>query len=139
MDCIFCKIVAGDIPASIIYEDEVCMAFLDIRPINTGHTLVIPKVHHPYLHELDEETGAHIFKVAMKIERAIRASDIKAEGTNLLQNNGKVAFQEVFHVHLHVIPRVKGDKMRFVIRQTPLPSRSRLNETALEIGKKLNA
>jgi histidine triad (HIT) family protein len=140
-DCIFCKIVQGKMPASKVYEDEVCMAFLDIRPVNTGHTLIIPKAHHPYLHELDENTGAHLFKIAMQIEKAIRASEIKVEGTNILQNNGKVAFQEVFqevfHVHLHVIPRLKGDKMRFIIRQRPFPNREQLDDTAQIISNHL--
>lgn len=137
LDCIFCKIIHRELPASIVYEDDIAMAFMDIRPINKGHVLVVPKAHYAYLHELDEVTGAHLFKIAMRIDRALRASDVRVEGTNILQNNGRVAFQEVFHVHLHIIPRLRGDQMRLVLRTVPTPKRSELDATAAEIARHL--
>ncbi len=116
-DCIFCKIIAGDIPATRVYEDEKVLAFLDIQPVNPGHLLVLPKGHFAHLHEMDEETGAHVFRAGMRLERALRGSGLRCEGANLLLNNGKVAGQEVFHVHLHVIPRFADDGNRFVFNR----------------------
>jgi len=107
--CIFCDIVRGAAPASVVYDDEQVMAFMDIRPINPGHVLVIPKVHASGLSELDEELGAHLFKVAMRVAAALRRSGIRCEGINLFLADGKAAFQEIFHVHLHVLPRFVGD------------------------------
>ncbi len=112
-DCIFCSIIAGESPASVVYEDEHVLAFMDIMPVNPGHVLVVPKKHCPTLGDLDEATGVHLFRAGMRIERAIRQADLRCEGTNLLQNNGRAAMQEVFHVHLHVIPRYRGDSLRF--------------------------
>ena len=111
-DCIFCRIIEGSLPSSKVYEDEQAVAFMDIMPVNPGHVLVVPKKHVRELSELDEDTGAHLFRVAMRIEKALRASGLQCEGTNLLQNNGREAWQEVMHVHLHVIPRFRGDKVK---------------------------
>ena len=112
-DCIFCSIIAGEAPASIIYEDEQVIALMDIMPVNPGHVLIVPKKHCATLGDLDEATGVHVFRVGMRIERALRQADLRCEGTNLLQNNGRAAMQEIFHVHLHVIPRYRGDSLRF--------------------------
>ncbi|MCB0571083.1 MAG: HIT family protein [Phaeodactylibacter sp.] len=111
-DCIFCKIIEGSIPAVTVYEDDKVIAFMDIMPINPGHVLAVPKAHFRELNEMDEETGAHLFRVGMRIDRALRRSGLRVEGTNLLQNNGRAAFQEVPHVHLHIIPRYEGDGMK---------------------------
>ncbi|MCB0548119.1 MAG: HIT family protein [Phaeodactylibacter sp.] len=111
-DCIFCRIIEGSLPSSIVYEDEIALAFMDIMPINPGHVLVVPKKHFRELSEMDEGTGAHLFCVAMRVERALRASGLQCDGTNLLQNNGPDAWQEVMHVHLHVIPRFRGDEVK---------------------------
>jgi len=111
-DCVFCKIVAGAAPASIVYSDEKVLAFMDARPVNPGHVLIIPKTHVAGLADLDEETGAHMFKVGMRIADDVKRSGVKCEGVNLLLSDGKAAFQEIFHVHLHVIPRFKGDNLR---------------------------
>ncbi len=108
-DCVFCRIIKGVAPASIVYKDEKVVAIMDIRPVNPGHVLIIPKVHAAQLSELEEETGAHMFKVAMRIVEALRHSNIKCEGVNLFLADGEAAFQDVFHVHLHVIPRFRGD------------------------------
>ena len=108
-NCVFCQIVQGQLPASVAYEDDTVIAFMDIMPINPGHVLVVPKTHFTELSDMDEDTGAQLFSVAMKIERALRKAGIRCEGINLMQNNGAAAFQEVMHVHLHVIPRYRGD------------------------------
>jgi len=108
-DCVFCRIIKGIAPASIIYADGKVAAIMDIQPVNPGHVLIIPKAHAAQLSKLDEETGAHMFKIAMRIAKALRHSSIKCEGIDLFLADGEAAFQEVFHVHLHVIPRFNGD------------------------------
>ena len=96
-----------------MYEDEHVFAFLDIRPITRGHTLVIPKTHAGDLDELDAELGADLFRVGHRIAQAMRRSDLGADGANLALNDGKAAFQTVHHVHLHVVPRRSGDVFTF--------------------------
>jgi histidine triad (HIT) family protein len=111
-DCIFCKIVAKLLPANFVYEDDEIIAFLDIRPINPGHTLVIPKNHAANLKELDSQLGGRLFQVAGQIAAALRKSGLRCEGINVWLADGKAAFQEVPHIHIHVIPRFKGDGLR---------------------------
>lgn len=135
-DCIFCRIIAGEIPSTKVYEDDLVLAIMDIQPINTGHVLVLPKKHFAHLHEMDEETGARLFRVAMRVERAIRETELICEGTNLLQNNGRPAMQEVFHVHLHVIPRYRGDGVKFKFPQEQTP-REELEKAASMIRESL--
>ncbi|OGG65181.1 hypothetical protein A3I99_01105 [Candidatus Kaiserbacteria bacterium RIFCSPLOWO2_02_FULL_45_11b] len=108
METIFSKIIAREIPADIVYEDELVLAFLDITPVNYGHTLVVPKEH--YINAIDAapETLAHMMKVAQKIAQALKKSGL-ADGINLVMNNETAAGQEVFHAHLHVIPRLVDD------------------------------
>ncbi len=108
-NCVFCKIGKGLAPASMVYSDERVSAFLDIQPVNPGHTMVIPKTHAKGLSDLDPEIGGHMFKVAMIVAKGLRKSDVKCEGVNLFLADGEAALQEVFHVHLHVIPRFRGD------------------------------
>jgi len=138
-DCVFCRIVKGTQPASVVYDDDKALGFLDSQPVNPGHTLIIPKKHSAYLSELDEETGGHIFKVAMRIGAALRRSGIKCEGVNLHLADGEAAFQDVFHVHLHVIPRFGGDGfgLRFGPRYGSRPDRKELDETAAKIRQAL--
>jgi histidine triad (HIT) family protein len=112
-DCVFCRIVAGDAPATKVYEDDTLCAFLDIRPIARGHTLVIPKRHAAELADLDAELGAHVFRAGHRLALAIRRSSLAADGANLVLNDGTAAFQTVPHVHLHVIPRRHGDTLSF--------------------------
>lgn len=112
-DCVFCRIVAGTAPAHRVYEDDTVCAFLDIRPISRGHTLVIPKRHATDLSELDAGTGAELFRVGHRLARAVQGPGFAADGANLLINDGKAAFQTVGHVHLHVMPRRHGDTLRF--------------------------
>lgn len=111
--CIFCKIVDGSGPAARVYEDDKVLAFLDIRPIMRGHTLVVPKSHASDLDNLDPDLGADLFRVGHQLANALRRSELAANGANLVMNDGRSAFQTVPHVHLHVIPRQNGDLLRF--------------------------
>lgn len=94
--CVFCEIVAGRAPASIVYEDDLCLAIMTIGPVNPGHLLVLPRAHAPSLADLDEATGGHLFAVAMRMAAAIRASGLRCEGINLFLADGEAAFQEGF-------------------------------------------
>ena len=107
MDCIFCKIVSGDIPSYKIYEDDDVLAFLDITQGTKGHTLVIPKQHFRDIYDLDEETASRIFKVIPKIANALKAS-FNPIGINIINNNEQ-PLQAVFHYHIHLIPRYEND------------------------------
>ena len=110
-DCIFCKIVAGEIPATKIYEDADVLAFLDIKPVNPGHALVIPKKHFQSIHDTPDELVAQMSIVAKKIAGAIQ-KNLGAEGVNIGMNNGKAAGQVVFHAHIHVMPRYGKDSFK---------------------------
>lgn len=110
--CIFCSIVARRAPASIVYEDERVMAFMDIAPVNPGHLLVVPKQHATHLAHMDEETAGHLMRIGHRLAAAVRASGVRCEGVNLFLADGEAAGQEVFHVHLHVIPRFRGDRFQ---------------------------
>ncbi len=125
-DCIFCKIIRGEIPASIVYRDELAIAFMDIGPVNPGHLLVAPTSHAASLAELREEDGERMFAAAQRLVGALRRSGVRCEGVNLFLADGEVAGQEVFHVHLHVVPRFRGDPVRFSWPRSQ-PSRDELN------------
>jgi histidine triad (HIT) family protein len=131
--CPFCAIVAATAPASVVYEDAEVLAFLDIRPVTPGHLLVIPKRHAPFLADLDEATGARLFRVAMRLARALRASELRCEGINLFLADGEAAFQEVFHVHLHVVPRFAGDGFRIDADWSLAPPRAELDAIAARL------
>jgi histidine triad (HIT) family protein len=123
MSCVFCAIVAGDAPAVLVHEEDDYLAFLDIRPIVRGHTLVIPKRHTTDLTDTPPETVGDMMRIGQRVGRAARASDLRADGNNIALNDGRAAFQSVFHVHLHVAPRHDGDKLSFakglVVRRDP--------------------
>ncbi len=102
-NCIFCKIIRGEVPASIVYEDEQVAAFLSHRPINEGHTLVVPKKHYENIYDIPEEEAGYLFRVTKRVAGAVRDA-VAAEGIRLVQNNGEAAGQVVFHLHVHVIP-----------------------------------
>jgi len=113
MSCVFCTIVAGEAPAIRVYEDDEYLALLDIRPFTKGHTVVIPKRHTVDLTDTPSETVAAMVKIGHRIARAARKSGLHADGNNVVINDGKAAFQSVFHIHLHVLPRRDGDKLSF--------------------------
>ncbi|RRR44247.1 HIT family protein [Mycolicibacter terrae] len=123
MSCVFCSVAAGEAPAVRVFEDGDYLAFLDIRPFTRGHTLVIPKQHSVDLTDTPAETLAGMLAVGQRIARAARASGLHADGTNLVINDGRAAFQSVFHIHLHVVPRRSGDKLSFakgvLVRRDP--------------------
>jgi histidine triad (HIT) family protein len=140
-DCIFCKILSGELEVSMVYQDDCCSAFLDHQPINPGHALVVPNRHASNLAELDEEEGAQAFRVAQRIAAALRNSGVKCEGVNISLADGEAAGQEVFHVHLHVFPRYVGDgfSVRFGPHYRDKPKRQELNEIADRIRDTLQS
>lgn len=109
-NCVMCAIVAGEIPSHKVYEDENFLAFLDIYPANPGHTLIIPKRHTPDIFGLTKQEAAGLMPLAQRLAEKIRKT-LNPAGINILQNNGKVAGQVIFHYHLHIIPRHEGDNV----------------------------
>lgn len=107
-NCIFCKLANGDIPTNMIYEDDMFAVILDASPATRGHALILPKEHAANIYELSDETASRIFVLAKKMA-AKMAELLKCDGFNIVQNNGEVAGQTVFHFHMHLIPRYKGD------------------------------
>ena len=103
-NCIFCKIVAGEIPALSVYEDDRVLAFLDLGPLSRGHTLIIPRNHYATLDEMPDEDAAACLRIAPRLSRAVQQTT-GMTAWNLLQNNGKAAHQAVDHVHFHIIPK----------------------------------
>ena len=126
-NCIFCKIIAGEIPALKIYEDELVLAFMDIAPINFGHVLVIPKEHHTSTATIPEKTAGRIFLAASRIGVAMRRA-LDADGFNLHLSDGTVAGQVVMHAHLHVVPRWTDDGFHWNWRQLKYESDSAKTE-----------
>lgn len=113
-DCIFCKIIDGEIPCTKVFENEHVLAFLDISQVTKGHTLVIPKVHKENVYELTPEIAKELYSVVPQIARAIK-QELNPIGLNTLNNNGEAAGQSVFHFHLHLLPRYgKGDSFGLV-------------------------
>lgn len=108
MDCLFCKIISGEIPAKIVYEDDTSIAFLDINPCAEGHTVVIPKKHYAHFTDMKEQDAGNLFASVKNIAKAVEKAT-GADGSNIGLNNGKAAGQEVPHVHIHIIPRKDGD------------------------------
>lgn len=111
MDCIFCKIANGEIPSATLYEDGDFRVILDVNPASKGHALILPKKHADNLYALPEEAAAKVLVLAKNVaEKMEKALD--CEGLNLVQNNGEIAGQTVFHFHMHLIPRYKGDNVK---------------------------
>lgn len=126
MSCVFCAVVAGEAPAVRIFEDDDYLAFLDIRPFTRGHTLVIPKQHFVDLTDTPAATLVGMAVIGQRIAMASRSSGLHADGNNLVINDGRAAFQSVFHIHLHVVPRRGvglGDRLSFakgvLVRRDP--------------------
>lgn len=134
--CIFCTILAGQAPASLLYRDENVTAFMDIRPVTPGHVLVVPNQHAASLRELEAETGARLFQAGQRVAAGLYASGLRCEGVNFFLADGEAAGQDVFHVHLHVFPRYRGDG--FGLKFAPgyfgaLPHRAELDQVAEKI------
>jgi histidine triad (HIT) family protein len=108
-DCVFCRIIAGELEASVVHEDERTLAFLDIQPLTSGHLLVVPRQHASSLAELDPHDGEELFRVAQRAAAALRQSVLRCEGVNFFLADGAAAGQDVFHLHLHVFARFAGD------------------------------
>ncbi|MBI1942278.1 MAG: HIT family protein [Betaproteobacteria bacterium] len=130
-ECIFCKLVAGQIPATRIYEDEHTLAFMDIGQVNPGHVLVAVKKHAANLYELDEVQAAAIARACRKIASVLKKT-FDPEGLSVYQANGKAAGQTVFHYHVHLLPRHAGDGMELVW-PVKNPPREKLEEYAAKI------
>ena len=115
MSSIFTKIIAKEIPAHFVYEDDLVVAFLDISQATKGHTLVVPKAYYKDIFSVPEDLAAHVFKVAVRVANAIKVA-FEPEGINILSNNGETSGQTVFHFHLHLIPRYEKDDVKFSMK-----------------------
>ncbi|HZY95024.1 MAG TPA: HIT family protein [Candidatus Bathyarchaeia archaeon] len=128
-DCIFCKIVKKQADATIIYEDPETLAFMDIAPLNHGHTLVITKTHYPNIMETPPEKVGKLFTVVARLAKAVQKAT-NADGISIGQSNGRAASQEVFHIHVHIIPRYDHEMM--------FPERKKTDRKELEeVGRKI--
>jgi histidine triad (HIT) family protein len=139
MDCIFCKIISGEFDSSKVYEDDKVLVLMDIYPVNPGHALVIPKEHFETLQECPDYIARHLFAVTKEVNSAVSQS-VKCEGIFNAVMNGEAAGQEIFHLHMHVIPRFTGDGFGFKFPphyRKKLPARADLNETASTIKDNL--
>lgn len=132
-ECLFCKIIAGEIPSKAVYEDEDFKAILDVNPAARGHVIIIPKKHASNIYELEDEDAAKVFPIAKKIASALKKT-YGCDGVNVLQNNGEAAGQTVFHLHVHVVPRYYGDDVQIMWEPGDTPD---LDEVANEIKKNI--
>ena len=129
-NCLFCKIVSGEIPCNKIYEDKNFLAFLDINPVNKGHTLVIPKKHSKNILDIEEETLKNLMVVVQKLSKQIKTA-LKSDGINIIINNEPIAGQVIFHTHVHIIPRFDGDNIKH------WPSKKYTGKELLVIAKEI--
>ena len=138
MDCLLCRIVARTEEASFVYEDDRVLAICDLYPVNPGHLLVVTKAHAVGLDDLDAADGCRMFAVAQRLAAALRRTDLRCEGINLFLADGAAAFQDVFHVHLHVIPRYLRDGFRLDSGQSTTPTaRQELDAIAARVSERL--
>jgi histidine triad (HIT) family protein len=129
--CIFCRIAQKQVPASLVFEDAKAVAFLDIRPLNEGHTLVIAKAHYADIFEIPLDLIEHLHGVTKQVALAVKkATD--ADGISIIQQNGKAAGQDIFHLHVHVIPRYEGQKLPSFSAVSEA-DREKLSQTAAKI------
>lgn len=135
-NCIFCKIVCKEVDASLVYEDKDAIAFLDIRPVSEGHTLVIPKAHYETIFDIPEDLLVHLYKITKKMASVIKKI-VKADGISIIQQNGRAANQEIFHLHVHIIPRFDGKKLPNFSKLENV-NREKLDQLAHEIRKTLS-
>lgn len=134
-DCVFCRIVARQIPATVVYEDDHVLAFMDIGQVNPGHVLVAVKKHAENIYALDDAQAQAVFRGAARVSRAIQAA-FQPEGLSVYQANGKAAGQTVFHLHIHLVPRQEGDGMALTW-PVKNPPRELLEDYAARIRKKI--
>lgn len=135
--CVFCRIVCKQASGSIVYEEEQVLAFLDINPLNEGHTLIIPKDNYANVFDIPEELVAHAYRVVKRVTFAVKEAT-RADGISIIQQNGKAADQKVFHLHVHVIPRFEGQKLtRF--RKLAKADRKKLDQIVANIKSHMKA
>lgn len=132
-DCIFCKIAGGEIPSTTIYENEEFRVFFDINPASRGHCLIVPKEHYSNIFEIDPEVAGRLFSLACVVARKLKEV-LDCEGMNIVQNNGEIAGQTVFHFHLHLVPRYTGD----TVNVKWVPGEADMEELA-ELAQKIGA
>ncbi len=136
-DCIFCKIVRRQAPSSVVYEDERIMAFMDIRPVSEGHTLIIPKKHFVDVFDTPNDELAAMYVLSKRIALAVKKAT-GADGITIVQQNGEAAGQDIFHIHVHIIPRFEGKKVpRF--SDLEFANRENLDSNAARISKELSS
>ena len=137
--CAFCRILKGDLPVSLVHEEDDHLVIADIQPVTPGHLLVIPRAHAPHLADLAPGMGGRLFTTAERIAAALRRTTLRCEGVTVHVADGEQAGQDVFHVHIHVIPRFAGDG--FGLKLPPgysnLPPRATLDAVAAEVRNKL--
>ncbi len=134
-DCIFCKIAKGEIPSTTVYENEDFRVIFDIAPASKGHTLIIPKQHYADIFDMDAQIGGRLFSLATAVAKSLK-KELNCEGMNIVQNNGLIAGQTVFHFHLHLIPRYTGDTVN--IKWNPgEANQEELKELASIVGKNI--
>jgi histidine triad (HIT) family protein len=133
-DCIFCRIVAGKVPASKVYEDAQTLAFMDIGQVNPGHVIVAVKPHVENIYGLNDDLAGAVFRTAARIARAVKEA-LQPEGMTLLQANEKAGWQTVFHFHLHVVPRRSNDGLAFSwpVKHPPQAELDRLAEEIRQV------
>jgi histidine triad (HIT) family protein len=133
--CIFCRIAQKQVPASLIYEDDKALAFLDIRPLSEGHTLVIPKAHYETVFDIPHELITYLHGITKKVALAVKKAT-EADGISIIQQNGEAAGQEVLHLHVHIIPRYEAQKLPS-FSEVKEADREKLSQTAAKIRKYL--
>jgi histidine triad (HIT) family protein len=131
-DCIFCKVLGGEIPGERVYEDEHAVAVMDINPWTRGHAVVFPREHAANVFEISDEELAHVAVAAKRLAAKMRDT-LGCDGVNLLQSNGAAAWQTIFHLHVHVIPRYEDDPLELPTRPRPAKPEE-LAEVAKEIS-----
>jgi len=132
-DCVLCRIVRGDLEASRVSESDTVLAIMDVNPVTPGHVLVMPTAHLPALSDLPDDIANEMLAVARWVAAALRRAPLRCDGVNLFYADGEAASQEVFHAHLHVIPRYPGDGFTIDARWETNPSRAQLDAHAEEI------
>ncbi|MBI5572877.1 MAG: HIT family protein [Desulfomonile tiedjei] len=135
-DCIFCKIAAGEIPCTKLFEDDTMLVFMDISPLNRGHVLVIPKEHFENIYEIDARLYGRLYAAVCKLAKAVKAA-VDCHGINVMQLNGKAANQVVPHLHIHIVPRLEGDGLTICAWEPVMGDKNEIEATAELIKARL--